>query len=1441
VDLRHDLAEPDALDALTQAIRGGGRGLEQEQTGTISPYQGLRPFGEESAAFFSGREAFSQKILEAVFRRKLVAVVGPSGSGKSSIVQAGVVPLLRRQKPPSETWDVATFVPGDRPFQQLSAALMPLLSPELGEADLAAETQKLARLMGDGEVPLHAVVERILLKSEGTDRLLLVADQFEELFTLCSESEAQAFLRRLLDAVDRSSLSVVLTLRGVFYDRLISADRELSDRLEQGTVNLGPMTREELQRAIVEPARKTGLNFEPGLAKRLLDDVGSEPGNLPLLEFALTELWVRREQRLLTHKAYEEIGGVTGAVAGRAEAVFESFDPSQQEAAKRLLLRLVWVGSTADMAAQEARQRLPLAELEANEQDVVGTLCDARLLVLDHLGEAGGQTVEVAHEALIRKWTRLRDWLDEDREFLLWRRRLNTAREYWINDREDDSVLLRGNVLREAESWQARRPRDLGLEESRFIAASASAGQRARAAHQRRQRRLFGAAIGTVLVLSVLAAVAVMKTLAAVSQELAAHARAQLEVDPERSVLLAREAVKLHFTGEADDILRLALQELQLVYRESFEDFPAFPVFANDGKTLIAVFGNQRQVRTWTWDDKALTESSTARRLPSHLNSLEFSPDGNRVAVAATDAGGKVIELSSGHTVAEFQGYDGPLLTVAFSKNDGGKRILGAGSDGFVRLWDAESGQQIRTLEGRQDRLAGAVLSPDGERAVTFGNGPVAVLWNVRDGKPLRSLDGAHTGSVQCAAISGDGKFLATGSGDTLVAIWDVATGRHLATLKGHRDSVVALAFNPRNSGLLVSAGRGGMARLWKHLAVSETWQPVTELKGHSKALTGVAFDPDGHRIVTTSRDWTLRVWDAGNEHSQHALLGHLGSVDDVAFAPNGRLAISASGDNTARVWDLASGTATRVLSGHVDSLTSAVFGPAGNLALTASVDGTARIWDVTSGDLLHELEGHRDFVDMAAFDPSGRFAVTASEDATARLWDVRSGTTAKILGGQGSRTAPQEPPEAPTAVSSPDERFLASRETDGTVRIRDLSTGAIAAELAQVEEGATVLAVSSGADALISADDQGRGRLWQRAGEGWQNRDLQLGRPGRITAAAFSPDGRHAALAVTGAGVTIANLVSDSAAGPDLKPEKPVAAVRFSADGLSLLTTGYDHEVGVWKSADGSLLGRFCAGCKSLPGHGERVWTARFSPDGKELLTASRDGTARIWDLRSGRVLDVLEGHLSSVMDAVFSPDGQRILTVSRDRTARLWKRDGYGGAFSPALILAGHEDELINGAFSPDGTLVATASRDFTGRVWDAASGELRFTLKHQGWVNSVDFSPDGKLLVSASRDGTAAVWDLAAGSLKLRLRGHRDAVNRARFDPSGATVATASQDGSLRVWNLLDIEQGRDCRICRDSDEAICRWAHQRVPRSLTPEEKEQFHVPEFTRLLSFRCPS
>jgi hypothetical protein len=463
VDLRDGISDA-SIGGLIRALEGIA---EAPPPSNVCPYRDLRSFREEDGALFFGRDEAIEAIVAKVDRADFAAIVGPSGSGKSSVAVAGVLPRLRRRRPPAPVWDGVTFTPGMHPWRSLADALVPLLEPDLSGVERIAKGGMLSDAL-QAENGIASTVAHLLAESRGTNRLLVIIDQFEELFTLTEPDVARAFLRALFAASRSAPMTLLVTLRSDYYGKAIALDRDLSNILPAAQVNLGPMRRDELREIIVRPAAIAGLSFEPRLVDRILDDVGQEPGYLPLLEYALSELWELRTDRTLTLSAYEQIGGVSGALAKRANALYDPLSAAEKSAARRLMTRLVRV-SEADEEGADTRRRARRDEIDDDAWKLVDPFVKARLLVVSE-----NDVVEVAHEALIRKWDRLRAWLNEDRKFLLWRQQLAVVREAW------PEALPPGPILDEAQKWRRERRGELSTAEREYVERSARKRTRAR-------------------------------------------------------------------------------------------------------------------------------------------------------------------------------------------------------------------------------------------------------------------------------------------------------------------------------------------------------------------------------------------------------------------------------------------------------------------------------------------------------------------------------------------------------------------------------------------------------------------------------------------------------------------------------------------------------------------------------------------------------------------------------------------------------------------------------------------------------------------------------------------------------------------------------------------------------------------------------------------------
>lgn len=465
-----------------------------------SPYKGLYAFQEEDARFFFGRETFVERLMKAIHKKPLVAVVGVSGSGKSSVAFAGVIPRLRREG----TWIITSFRPKDSPFYMLSSSLIPLLEPNLSQTRQIEETRNLAKKLSLEKVTLRNVVEKILQQKPTNFRMLIVIDQFEELYALCHEEERKQFLDVLLEGTDTQPhnqekvLTLLITLRVDFIGQAISY-RPFADSLQYADLKVGPMSYEEMQRVIEEPARKLGVELDEGLTARILEIVEEAPGNLPLLEFTLTLLWEKQNRNRLTHTAFEEIGGVNKSLASYAEKVYGEFEKDIQDQIRKIMIQLVRPGE----GTEDTRRLATISEVGKENWDLITHLASKRLVVTgrDNIREV--ETVEIVHEALIKEWKELREWIEHDRSFRTWQERIRTLINQWISKKRDESGLLRGVFLSEAEGWYEHRSNDLNSAEQQFIQQSIALRNRMEVSVERRKRYIIlGLVVGILISLS---------------------------------------------------------------------------------------------------------------------------------------------------------------------------------------------------------------------------------------------------------------------------------------------------------------------------------------------------------------------------------------------------------------------------------------------------------------------------------------------------------------------------------------------------------------------------------------------------------------------------------------------------------------------------------------------------------------------------------------------------------------------------------------------------------------------------------------------------------------------------------------------------------------------------------------------------------------------------
>ncbi|MFZ6779711.1 NACHT domain-containing protein [Undibacterium sp. Ji83W] len=610
-----------------------------------------------------------------------------------------------------------------------------------------------------------------------------------------------------------------------------------------------------------------------------------------------------------------------------------------------------------------------------------------------------------------------------------------------------------------------------------------------------------------------------------------------------------------------------------------------------------------------------------------------------------------------------------------------------------------------------------------------------------------------------------------------------VEAQRKLAWLHGHTSGVMSCAFSPDGHSLL-SASRDKTLRLWE----STTGTLLREFVGHANWVTSCAFSPDGQSLLSASNDKTLRLWETATGTLLQEFVGHSGRVSSCVFSPDGQSLLSASNDKTLRLWEAATGTLLREFVGHANWVTSCAFSPDGHSLLSASRDKTLRLWETTTGTLLQEFVGHTDSVTSCMFSPDGHSLLSASDDNTLRLWETATGTLLRQFVGHADTVT--------SCAFSPDGHSLLSAAEDGTLRLWETATGTLLREFVEHAAWVTSCAFSPDGHSLLSASRDNTLRLWETT-TGTLLREF-VGNANWVTSCAFSPDGHSLLSASRDKTLRLWETTTGTLLREFVGHANWVTSCAFSPDGHSLLSASDDKTLRLWEAATGTLLREFA-------GHTDTVRSCVFSPDGHSLLSASDDNTLRLWETATGTLLREFVGHADWVMSCAFSPDGHSLLSASDDNTLRLWETT------TGTLLrkFSGHTDSVTSCMFSPDGHCLLSASDDNTLRLWETATGTLlREFVGHADWVMSCVFSPDGHSLLSTSRDNTLRLWETATGTLLREFVGHADTVMSCALSPDGYSVLSVSKDNTVRLW---DVVTGQTLRVSTIMESGAAAWLH------------------------------
>lgn len=1217
----------------------------------INPYRGLYAFDTADADYYFGRADLVQKLLDRMGNTsepfsRFLAIIGPSGSGKSSLVKAGLIPALWSGKlSGSENWFVIEMIPGSHPLDKLETALI--------RVAVNASTDLSEQLLRDDRGLLRTA--DIILPAEDSE-LVIVIDQFEEVFTLVEdEDERQHFLNLLLAAVtDRDSrVRMIVTLRADYYDRPLHYPA-FGELLQQRSETILPLTAHGLDAAIRNPAEVVGVRLEAGLLAEIVSDMNGQVGALPLLQYALTELFERREGRILTRMAYQQIGRTGGALANRADEIFQALSPEGQALALQLFLQLVTIGE----GAEDTRRRVARADLLAlsDAPDLMDEIIDQftiyRFLALDHDPQTRQPTVEVAHEAILREWQRLRGWINAARDDIRQERLIAQAADAWQANGCDTSYLLTGVRLKQVEAWNKDAELMLTPLENEFIQASineakarvlAETERIAREeAQEQRSRKLLRALVAVFAIATILSGgfgVFAMNSRNAETQARLDAEEAELQAQTQSAVLLAAQSESELEDGFFDRAVLLAL--------EALENYP----YTTQAEHALG---------------QAVTHNRALQRYAGHesaITSADWSPDRTKIATSSTDNTVHIWDATTGEQLMVIElptGITGNIydfgLTVKWTPDGGrlltlsGDRFLLGSQDYDMMVWDAKTGINMVSHE-----LVNQAEPEAGEGLVTSAD---------------------HFSTFDAIAFAPASGRLATVGGDNTAIIWDSAFQTPELTIIGHENDVTSVAWSP-DERQLASGSEDGTARIWD----TETGELLSTISGHTSSVNQVAWSPDGSQLATAGKDGTVRFWNTATGDLVQTLEANGGIVWSLAWSPNGLYLATGTNDALVRVWEIESQDVVAELNGHQNFITGVAWSAEDNRLVSVDAVGVAYVWNVAPSTAVLNLPNrYSTELDWSA---DSRYLALGSGDWWAgkepdnmSIWDIWTGQpVVQNLGFQRGWyiSHPDFSPDGnlllnqafkgPMLTIPPSEweptTFVINARTGDSINVFSVQEEASLIRTAFWSADGTRIAAGTSLGTLVVWDFQTSDLLMTRSCGNWINN------------LSWSPDGtKIAVLCYDISPEAVANgrvEIIDAGTGETLHTltdSERAAIVNFvawSPDGTRLLTTGGDDQVGtqinpvmIWDTNSGERL-------LSITRHTGQVWWGSWSPDGNRIATGSTDDTTRIWDAKSGEELLTLFTPSNWSVAVEWSPDGYYLATsmfsFDQPESASIWR----------------------------------------------------------------------------------------------------------------------------------------------------------------------------------------
>ncbi|MBN3889395.1 MAG: ribosome assembly protein 4 [Nostoc sp. JL31] len=1328
-----------------RAFIGAGK-LEATKQAFVETLRSNSPQGNiapEIAA--SGRLLDVERLIERMGRPdyKLIVIHGQSGVGKSSLVNAGLIPALKNKTIGTQDYlpvvmrvytnwveELGRLLAGTGEWgelePQLSTSELGTSASELGTFtselrtstselrtwtfeletstfelgtstskletstfELGTSTSKLGTSTSNTQNP-HSLLSQLRKNEQCNLRTVLIFDQFEEFFFVYTEpAQRKQFFEFLGECLNVLSVKVILSLRVDYIHYLLECNDLSSlkiignDILSNNVLyKLGNFSPADAKSIIQRLTENTSFHLEPALVEQLVQDLAGELGEVRPIELQVVGAQLQTEN-ITTLAEYRQRGTKDELVKRYLHEVVNDCGEENQQAAEFLLYLLTDEKGTRPLKtrAQLERDLLPyFSEIPPTPLKKQGFILS--IPFLKRSPQAGGSKAREKQASEISK--------------------LDLVLEIFVQS--GLVVLLPENP---ADRYQLVHD---------YIATFIRQQQEpklkqvmAELEKEREQRKLSEAKLNNFLKRALFSSVAAglgFAGLAVVTFQWAVEANVHLI----NAINNSSEA--FFASGQHPDALITALRASNKLKHTIWAQHRSDTRMQTVATLQQAVYLKPNEPK----ENRAI-EVNTLEGHSDGVNSVAYSPDGQHLASASSDKTIKIWDVSSGQLLKSLTGHRDAVSSVAYSPNR--QQLASASFDKTIKIWDVSSGKLLKSLTGHSSGVISIAYSPNGQQLASASFDKTIKIWDVSSGKLLKSLTG-HSSGVISIAYSPNGQQLASASFDKTIKIWDVSSGKLLKTLTGHSSGVNSVAYSP-NGQQLASASGDKTIKIWD---VSSD-KPLKTLTGHSDGIKSVAYSPNGQQLASASFDKTIKIWDVSSDKLLKTLTGN-----SVAYSPNGQQLASASDDKTIKIWDVSNGKLLKTLTGHRDAVNSIAYSPNGQQLASASDDKTIKIWDVSNGKFLKSLTGHSNYVSSVAYSPNGQQLASASWDNTIKIWDVSNGKFLKSLTGHSNYVS--------SVAYSPNGQQLASASWDNTIKIWDVSNGKFLKSLTGHSNYVSSVAYSPNGQQLASASWDNTIKIWD-VSNGKLLKSL-TGHRDAVNSIAYSPNGQQLASASFDNTIKIWDVSSGQLSETLTGHSSYVNSIAYSPNGRQLASASLDNTIKIWDVSSSQLL-------KSLSSRREVISVA-YNPNGQQLASASADNTIKIWDVNSGQLLKSLTGHRDAVNSIAFSPNGQQLASASKDKTIILWDLDFDNLLDSGCNLLnnyfIGHPEVLeeLQSCQTPSrlaqGATMLVIQGEKLARN-DDISGAVEKFHKAQQWDNKLKFDSQAKAKELANQGKT------------------------------------------------------------------------------------------------------